>query len=252
MTHEEALRKAMACLRLAKSGNENEAALAAAKAQEIIDRYKLDVTGLDYDQQEQKRDDEPIQDYGHSDQLDETNGWMTRWYLMLASVVARSNQCRVYYGQKQGYGVRIFIVGRPSDVSAVRYLHSLLKSEVTRLASDACKGHSDTYRRQYCLGVVDTINARLHKQHEEMAQSLRREHANNNMALIRVDKALVRMQERDEAVVTWMKSNLRLGNGRSEQTRTYTGGREHGQRDGHKVRISSAKGGIGAGVRQLN
>ena len=65
MTLEEAMRKAMACLRLAeRGGTPEESALAAAKAQEIITRYGLDVSSADYEQGQKEKDEEPIKDFG--------------------------------------------------------------------------------------------------------------------------------------------------------------------------------------------
>src|SRR5215472_13049576 len=107
MTHEEAIRKAMACLKLAQSSNPNEAALAAAKAQEIIERYKLDVTGLDYDSEQVKKDDsEPVKDFGFSDPLENTDYGSRIWSLRLASVVSRVNQTRIVYNDTgKGYHI---------------------------------------------------------------------------------------------------------------------------------------------------
>jgi hypothetical protein len=62
MTYEEALRKAAACLRLSKSSNQAEAALAAAKAQEIMDKYQISAEVLKLDQP--KEADEPVMDFG--------------------------------------------------------------------------------------------------------------------------------------------------------------------------------------------
>jgi len=254
MNHEEALRKAMACLRLSKSANPNEAALAASKAQEIIDKFKLDVTGMDYEAEERLRDAEPIVDFG-GDPLDDGTEREKRWALSLASVVARVNQCRVYYAGKFDHGRRISIVGRPSDVQTARYVFAFIKRQVLELAKDACAGHSGTYWRHYCIGVVDTVGQRLRDQQLKTFGEERSRHAANPMALVKVNGAIVKLERKLEAVDKWFddaRKNNRLRNGHSGGGLSYSGGRSEGQRDGHKVRLTQARAGIGIGTKQLN
>jgi hypothetical protein len=90
MTHEEALRKAMGCLRLAeRAGTPDEAALAAAKAQKIIDDYKLDIENLEFDAEQLKEDKEEVKDFGYADPLDDVKygNYRESWTLRLASIV---------------------------------------------------------------------------------------------------------------------------------------------------------------------
>ena len=74
MNHDEALRKVRALLNLAdqkRGGTPEEAALAAAKAQEIMTKFGIDVGAADYDSEQKKLDAEPIRDFGYGDPLDE-------------------------------------------------------------------------------------------------------------------------------------------------------------------------------------
>lgn len=247
MTQDEALRKAMACLRLAKSSNPNEAALAAAKAQEIIDRYQLDVSSLDYDAQQKKRDDEPIKNF-ESDPLDDVEGINVKWAGVLAVHVARNNQCRVYL-QDGLRGKVLKIIGRASDVSAVRYMYSFLKEEVKRLRKENAAGHSGPYMNQFAHGVVDTIAAKLKQQREATFNAVKAEQANNNLALVRVNNAVAKIKERMQAVDKFVEENMRFRKSRAS-TSSYAGmgGREHGRKEGHKVRLGGAKGAVGRGV----
>lgn len=250
MTKDDALRKAMACLRLAKSNNPAEAALAASKAQEIMERFGLDVSSLDYDSNTAKENSEPIMDFSE-DPLAWTGGRERTWSLRLASTIARHNLCRVYYAQlRNPIGFKISIVGRPSDVSTVRYIYSFLKGEVERLSKENTRGDSGDYRKQYCLGVVDTISDKLALQKQSTQESVKAEHANNPLALVRVNNAIERMEKQAQAVEAWMESNLRLGKGRvSTAASTWEGinAREKGRKDGHGVRFTTARGGLGRG-----
>jgi len=63
MTYDEAIQKAAKLLRLANSSNPHEAALAAARAQEIMDRYQIDHASITIADNGHARPDEPIQDF---------------------------------------------------------------------------------------------------------------------------------------------------------------------------------------------
>lgn len=261
MTYQDALAKAAKLLKLAqdKRGNENETAQAAAMAQKIIDEHKLDINDLNFDQQQKEEDNEPVVDF-RDDPMDlDARNFHFRWLMNLASGIARLNQCRVLQRRGSLYS-SILILGRPSDVATVRYLYAWLKQEVFRLDKTQI-GHSYTYRRSYCLGVVDTINQRLAAMQKATFAEKQVEQANNPLALVRVNTALARIEKRSQDVENFMKAAQKLpkgapgaiGKGRaSAEERNYTGGRYAGQRDGHKVRITSAKAGLGSGAKQLN
>src|SRR5574340_1108320 len=92
MTHEEAIAKAVKLLKLAQSDNPNEAALAAARAQEIMDRYKLEGLSADYNSAAPAEPDEPIVAFGEPVEPKQGSEWVVRLILALA----RANQCRIY------------------------------------------------------------------------------------------------------------------------------------------------------------
>ena len=251
MTQEDAIRKALACLRLAKSDNPNESALAAARAQEIIDRYQLDISGIDYNSQEAARDTEPIKDFGYSDPLD-TLPNPYAWMIRLTSMVARFNGCRIISCRHEnGRGKIIKVVGRPSDVSTVRYLYSYLKAEVTRLRDANCAGHSHVYKYQFCLGVVDTIRVKLDEQREATFKSKRAEAGRNEMAIMRINSAIAKMEQRGDSVHKWMYENIRglrkvRGVG-ATTTALGSSARHIGQEVGKQVRMTKASGSLGVG-----
>lgn len=252
MTQEDAIRKAMACLRLAKSSNANEAALAAAKAQEIIEKFKLDVNSLEYDQFQAKEDAEPIKDFGYSDPLDNAD-WTNRiWSLRLASVVSRANQCRVvYYRNGATGGFCIKIIGRPSDVQTVRYVYAYFRGETMRLCKENCAGNSGTFKEHYRRGVVDAISEKLREQRERTQREVRAENSNNPLALVRVNNAIARLEKRGDEVQKFMDETMKLGRGRGMGAgHSFAGAsaRQQGYRDGQGIRITSAKAGIGRGV----
>lgn len=84
MTHQEAVAKVVKLLRLATSSNPNEAALAASRAQEIMDRFKIEGITASFDTQTQSK--EPIMDF-KADLLDASSSKIDTWRSWLAVAI---------------------------------------------------------------------------------------------------------------------------------------------------------------------
>src|SRR4029077_4566600 len=168
MNHDEALEKAKKLLRLSQSTNPHEAALAASRAQEIIDRFKIESISLDLeDKQSAPKPDEPIKDF-RADPLDDS-GRAETWKYRLASEIAKQNQCKLYSCRG------ICIIGRPSDATAVRYLCAWLSREIERLARSHCAGYGRNYFNNFRIGAAETVARRLAEQAEARRAALRAE-----------------------------------------------------------------------------
>jgi hypothetical protein len=238
MNYEQALRKAISCLKLSQSPNKNEAALAASKAQEIIDRYNLCVDDIQQGNQP-KEVEEAIKDYGWEDPVHEVCQVDTRWTLRLASTIANLNACRIYYHTKMSGSAVVKIIGRPSDVSAVRYIFGWLEREVRRITKQECQGHSRRYQIDFRTGVVDTIAVKLNEQRKETFATVQKE-AVNPMALVRIQTSIAKVEQKGLAVEAWMKQNLKLKTP-TFRRRTDLSARRHGQLAGEQVRFTKAK-----------
>jgi hypothetical protein len=148
-------------LALSSSQNPHEAALAAAKAQELLFRHNLSMSMV-----------EAALEGGSSgyvsDRFD-SGGWM-QWRLRLLSAVARNNFCRgVSYQGTRDVG----IVGEPHNVTVVKHLYAFLVREVLRLADLEVKEQhgldeeeSRAWKRSFYLGAVRTIAQRLATQRQ--------------------------------------------------------------------------------------
>lgn len=247
MNYEEALRKAVSCLKLSQSPNQHEAALAAAKAQEIIDRYNLRIDDIKRGD-EAKEQEEDIKDFG-CDPLHEVCQVDTRWSIRLAAAVAQMNACRIYWQAKFSGSASIKLIGRPSDVQTVRYLFGLLEREVRRVTRQECKGHSRKYQVDFRMGVVDTIQRKLEEQRKATFCRVKQE-VDNPMALMRVENSIARIEARRLSVDKWVEDNMDLRQSRFRKQADWNA-RMHGQEAGHQVRFSQAKGGLGAGLPQI-
>jgi hypothetical protein len=167
MNHTEALEKAKKLLRLAQSDNPNEAALAASRAQEIIDRFKIEKFALEFEDNKPAAPDEPIKNFA-GDPLDDS-GRAETWKIRLAMELAKQNQCKIYSSGG------LCIIGRPSDATAVRYLFAWLTREIDRLAREHCAGYGRNYWNNFRIGAADTVARRLAEQAEATRTAVRRE-----------------------------------------------------------------------------
>jgi hypothetical protein len=252
MTHAEALDKAAKLLRLANSSNPHESALAAARAQEIMDRFKLTqdaVNGAGGDVQS----DEPIRNFTE-DPLD-PSPTLDRWKGQLAMALAAANQCKVYKGSgRPPYGAGLCTIGRASNVQTVRYLYSWLTREIERLAAQSCAGNGRTYWNNFRLGATETVCRRLREQAAATVAACKadatailfdgqehthEEEAATTRALALIDNNAALMVRHAAAVEDWTRSNLQLRARSGGSTRYNSDARAAGRRAGESVRMGA-------------
>ncbi|MHC4224517.1 MAG: DUF7168 domain-containing protein [Planctomycetota bacterium] len=254
MNRDEAIVKAKKLLSLGESDNPNEAAAAMAQAQKILDEYEINQAMLDEESPEDSIDDEEIVDFaGKQAYLDEDSLYnLNRWRVRLADIVAQANQCQVYTTRswdpdRKKAKKATSIVGRPSDVEKVRYLFQYFKSEVTRLANRDGKGCGNSWRNNYRHGVLDTLSEMLHENKQKLVEDMKQKVSGNSTALVRIDKAIEKIDKRAEEVKSWVDDNLKLRSARSVPNHYNSGARSKGQKAGKEIKISQAKGALKGG-----
>lgn len=236
MTNSSIIDKVRKLLRLADSPNPNEAAAAAAKAQELIDQYKLNMELLTLDGAAPEPE-EPIENFRKKDAPLDPGKKADTWRWRLANTVMRANACRGFTS-----GGDIHIVGRPSDVETVRYLFAYLKAEVEQLTERDGKGCGRTWRNNYRLGVIDTIARKFREQHDAFKKDAQiTATAAGSLALVRINTALARVEQKGSAVDAWIKSNMKLRSGGSASSAYDSSARERGREAGKVIQISRAR-----------
>lgn len=246
MTHNEAVSKVAKLLRLSQSSNPNEAALAASRAQEIMDRFKIDSLSLD---RSERKPDEEVKNF-RDDPLDGQSA--ATWKGRLALTLAEMNQAICY--KSSG---KLSLIGRPSDVSTVRYIYGWLVREVDALAAKNCAGNGRTWTNNYRIGVVETVCNRLREQHAATINAVKTEATaadvlNTGLALVRVNTAIAMIEKRAVEVKQWQKQNFKLTSGGRSSYRADFTARQAGARDGYNVRLQPSRGNLGNGQRALN
>ncbi|MFK7927262.1 MAG: DUF2786 domain-containing protein [Myxococcota bacterium] len=183
-------------LALATSSNAHEAAAAAARAQEIIDKYRLEqwlVTN--------EPEADPIIDA--RDQPLEVSRRVRRWKSALASVLACANGC-VAYRSDRGRDQAIILVGRRQDRDAVAEIYGGMVKQIEWLSATHAAGQSKKWHESFRLGAVDAVAKRLSKPTESGSGS-------DSTALVAVHPALV---AHTAALDAFVAENLRFKKGR--------------------------------------
>ncbi len=196
-----ALGRVRKLLALATSPNPHEAALAAARAQTLIERHRLQVWIEASDAAES--DPDPIVDA--RDEPLEVGRRIRKWKSALASTLAQANGC-VAYTLDRGKESAIILVGRSRDRAAVLELWSWLVKRIEWLSATHGQGQTKKWHEAFRLGVVDSVAQRLREGASEAHAGL------EATALVVVEPA--RAAHRD-ALDRFVADNLRLGPGRA-------------------------------------
>lgn len=249
MTREEAVRKAAALLRLAaRGGTVGEAAAAAGKAQEIMDRYELtrEVMG---DGAAAPEPDEPIVDFGGraGGSLDET-AKTEIWLGILSRNIALNHGCYVFV-DRRNEAFTIQIVGRPTMVETVRYLYGWLKGEIARLAREKGAGMGSGWRRSFRVGAAQEIGIVLKRQRGRTVAEVQAENAGNPHALMLVNRGLARLDP--AGAEAHARAVYEIGKGPKGRS-TDPDAHEQGRQAARSLKINAARGALGGGQKLLD
>jgi hypothetical protein len=195
-----ALARVRKLLALATSPNPHEAALAAARAQALIEAHRLQAW-LDAERQ-QEEDPDPIVDA--RDEPLELGRRLRKWKVVLASMLAEANGCTAYTLER-GREQAIVLVGRGRDRAAVIELWGWLVKRIEWLSATHGAGRDRQWHEAFRIGVVDAIAERLRQGNEEARAGL------DGAALVVVEPARAAHREALDRVT----EGLRLGAGRA-------------------------------------
>lgn len=200
-----ALDRVRKLLALATSPNAHEAASAAAHAQALIDRHRLQAI-LDAESSANDEAD-PITDA--RDAPLETARKIRPWKVMLALTLAQHNGC-VAYTLERDRAQSLVLVGRAADRAAVETLWTWLVRRIEWLSATHGAGRSRRWHDDFRVGVVDALAQRLcapRLDHDPPHDERR-----DSSSLARVDAVI---GARDAALRSFVERHLRLGDGRA-------------------------------------
>jgi hypothetical protein len=195
-----ALARVRKLLALATSPNPHEAALAAARAQALIEAHRLQAW-LEAERREEE-DPDPIVD-AQGEPL-EVGRRIRKWKVVLASTLAEANGCMAYT-RGRGKEQAIVLVGRGRDRAAVVELWGWLVRRIEWLSATHGTGRDRQWHEAFRIGVVDAIAERLRAGNEEARAEL------DATALVVVEPAAAAHREALDRVA----EGLGLGAGRA-------------------------------------
>lgn len=228
------------------NANEHESAAALAAAQRLMTEHAIETAMLEEPELDQAAPDEEIVNFScWDDALDNSTRQRVTWKIRLSVNLANHNGVKVYTR-----GGTIHLVGRPSDVATVRYLYGYCVREIERLTTAQGRGHGRTWYNNYRLGVVDGIAEKLTAMKRDLLGEMR-EKANRQggAALVRINTAIEKVEERRASVERWAQQNMNLGRARASYSRYDGSARERGRRDGKSINLGGGKG-LGSGSRK--
>jgi hypothetical protein len=179
-------------LALSKSDNPHEAENAAARAQEYIERYRLEAGELE----------ESETKFGvYSDPLF-VGKRIADWRVALATAIAEPNGCEVLIWDQDpdengDYATDLLVAGPKRDCEAVHYLYGYLTKEVERVTRREGVGRDRVWRDSFRSGLITRIRDRLMDAVERA-----RETAQTTTALVLARK------EQIEDVRKWLEDEL--------------------------------------------
>lgn len=151
-------------LRLANSGNEHEAAVATARAAELMTKYQLE------EPQPDGIERTPVVDVAI-----DVFGRRVTWRGILASGIAYAFGAGLYWS-RDAFQTELKLVGRRDAVSAVQYMYKCLADEVNRLTDRewANLGYgARSWKSAFRVGVATTIAERLREARDETLKTAR-------------------------------------------------------------------------------
>ena len=153
------LEKVKKLLALATSSNPHEAASAAAKAQELLSTYNLELS--------QVETDHGGSGYGRTT----LEIGPRKWRHELLHVIAANNFCQTLQS-----GKRAILIGERHNSEVVEYLYTYLASQLETMATQAYhQAHSDiaaiTWKDSFFAGAIISIHDRLRAERQTFEES---------------------------------------------------------------------------------
>lgn len=259
MTKTEAIEKVRKLLALANSANEHEAAAAAGRAADIMERHRLDAAMVaEAEARETDREDAEAFSMNRDTSADRTHARTPTWYWTLAWGVAEANRCKPHHVHVARGRCAVTFAGKPSDAAAARYMLDALAREVDRLAVAYVARHqgSDIARsagKSFRLGAAAKINKRLRESMAETTEAVRGEltAAQDECGLARLDTAIARRESDERRLDAFLESNGVRYRSASRASVSNADAFRAGAKAGAGVRLSGGTAALGHGARAL-
>jgi len=199
---EKIIEKVQNLLNLSKSDNVNEAALAARRAQEMIERHRIEQAELDRMRQEQAQQ-------GIGDiriHMIHKTGKMYNWQHILASALAEANYCRYMVNQEAGH---MLVAGTHEDALMVHWLFQVYTNEIRELfegmyrynhplvLQHAGVSNKRKARNSFFLGAAVAIGERIKEARERARDEARQ---TTEAGLVCINESIATLDQHEQRV----------------------------------------------------
>lgn len=237
MTREEAMDKVRKLLERAEhpSTDPNESATSFARAQQIMDRYRIARADVP--------DTSEVEEEMTAADADDP-GRVASWVKVVSTAVSDSTSTALLFwttGERDSRSCRYF--GRASQVDHAIYLHRLICSEIERLAKVQATGKGRVYANNFKLGAAVTVARRLKEQRESTLAEARAAGASTSaLAVFDAEQKAADAWMRTQAGKVRVSGPIRVsGNAEARQARAA------GARAGESVDLGGNRRAIGKG-----
>lgn len=212
-------------MRLSSSANENEAAAAFAKAQELLTKHRITMASVE---DAVSKENAP----SITGTVIEQGKRVITWKTNLLHVICKLNGCfdYIWHGTDK---VGVNINGFENDVEIVKYMYESISQQIEFLAAKARElklGDGKTFYNNYKLGIVSAVNRRLTEANAEA----KKPYVGTT--------ALAVIENRLSVVEKEIRNKVRLKNIPVVYSRQDIDGFRLGQSDGSKVNIAPGLG----------
>lgn len=193
-----------------KVGSLAEAQNAAAKMQNLLTKYNIEIHSISTEEEQKSRIDQ-------SDKLDfkctKTGG---KWKLNLLDVICRYNFCKMIFVNNR-YSKTMTIIGDKNNIEVVVFIYNFLTLNLFSLAELRWKEYQKvnviqnssfryTFLRNYLQGAIEGLESKFRKEKREMEQ----QNSTLTSVILYNDKAIESfVQEKIGKLKTSKTSNLR-------------------------------------------
>jgi hypothetical protein len=193
-------------LALSTSPNENEAAAAAQKANELLSAHNLKMADLADDASSCEEVEEFV--------LEEA-GKKVPWKSYLILALAQANYCETFISQTRASFKRV-LVGKPVNILACQQMYDYLVETVNRLCNEQTANTSRAYKNAFRLGCAERLYHRIIEAFEQQQeQGIPATSETNGMSAIVLNSLLERLERENKYFLTCNYPNLRQVSTRS-------------------------------------
>ena len=155
------------------TNSQAEAESAAAKVQELLFKYNLDMAEVDATATQEER--LVGQEFFETGERKNESTWIR----ILYNTVARYNFCKAVYFSgaytENPHGVKIAVIGRAANVEVVHYTVEWLVPNIRRMADESFKTYTGSekrgrFKRGFLIGCVEGVGNKLYAEWQHQQQ----------------------------------------------------------------------------------